>query len=43
MKYIKTLLIIKTVEIQNKNKIMSSIPLSNSYKKTIQDLIYRRY
>ena len=34
-KYIKILLAIKAVKIQNKNKIMSFISLSNSYKETI--------
>ena len=35
MKYIKILLIMKTVKIQNKNEIMGPISLSNSYEKTI--------
>ena len=34
-KYIKALLAMKAVEIQNKNKIMGLISLSNSYKETI--------
>ena len=34
-KYIKTLLVMKAVEIQNENEIMGFIPLSNSYKETI--------
>ena len=35
IKHIKALLIMKAVEIQNKNEIIDSIPLSNSYEETI--------
>ena len=40
IKHIKTLLTIKTIEIEKKQQIMNLIFISKFYKKTINDFIY---
>ena len=42
-KYIKTLLTMKTIEIEKKQQIMSFIFISKFYEKVINDLIYNFY
>ena len=42
-KHIKTLLIMKTIEIEKKQQIMNFIFISKFYEKAINDLIYDFY
>ena len=42
-KHIKTLLIMKTVEIEKKQQIMNFIFISKFYKKAINDFIYNSH
>ena len=42
-KHIKILLIMKTIEIEKKQQIMSFILISKFYEKAINDLIYNFY
>ena len=43
IKYIKVLLIIKAIEIEEKQQIMNFILISKFYEKIIDDLIYNSH